>query len=970
MICTFGRNVLFCALLLSGGVATGLDWNGALITGVTPGGRVFFEPGEEIAFTLKLVGVGEELPPGEYFVDWERRGDDGVRERGRAALPLPTGGLTVKTKGDKPGFICLEANVVTKDGKRVRKDHRWEPRVFFQGGAAVRPDDIPIADAPADYDAFWAAAMKELDAVPIKAQTTQVECGDKAVKCLAVRIPCAGPHPATGYVTIPVAASASNRMPIKLKFMGASTSEQKPPPGGPHDSIWMVVNPNGYELGRGQQYVKDFLASVSEKGYMYGFGPKSNESRHTSYWKYCALRAVRSLQWLKTLPEWDGREIALSGGSQGDWQCFHAAANVSGVTGIVANGSWGCDWTGQAQFGRLKSTFRPPCWFPDMAYFDPVFAARRIACPVDIAVAGLGDYVSTPSSLTLLYRSLRGPKRITYVQGWTHGWRPSEPAPQRFTVDGGYDAAKKGGFFALDVSSYVRDELKAGHRRVVVPKGRYELDAPSGAATCISVEGVDGVEIDFSGSDLVARRRIGVLQLSCCTNVTVRNASVDYANLPFTQALVEKVDGDGSWDVRVIPGYPIPNEDELSSGAVFPIQAYDGRTHELRNPLRFRDGVKIVRTGDDTYRIESGKDRRGAVGDIAVWSIRDKAVPFIGGVVWLRDCAGCMVEDVTVYATPRGACGFYESGAYGNVYRRCALVRRPSDSDFVKRGCRRLRSGDHDAFNSRISDRGPIVDGCTFQYHCDDCVNISGLYAFVIAQRGRELHVVAPYGGAPCIGDGDICQVMRADGTCPPDVSAVSVRELRATTADERAAIGREFLWPGLADRMTRVFSLVIAEDRDVPYGSMVMSERRQGNGFVIRNCTMGRNRARGLLVKASGGLVESNLIERVECEAVHSCPEYEFMEGGCSRNLVVRGNVMVGNGGGVLVSGTNGRHKPLPLGAHSDIEIVDNVISGSWTGVKVVGCTNLVVRGNRIEGLRPNPKRTGPVEVVNSSFR
>ena len=108
------------------------------------------------------------------------------------------------------------------------------------------------------------------------------------------------------------------------------------------------------------------------------------------------------MQWLKTIPEWDGKTLVLAGGSQGDWQCYHAAAHVSGVTEINANGSWGCDWTGQAQFGRLRSIYRPKCWFPDMAYFDPVFAAKRIACPVKIDFAGLGDYVSTPASLTLL----------------------------------------------------------------------------------------------------------------------------------------------------------------------------------------------------------------------------------------------------------------------------------------------------------------------------------------------------------------------------------------------------------------------------------------------------------------------------------------------------------------------------------------------------------------------------------------
>ena len=126
------------AFVLFGAAAYGLNWDNALITGTTPGGKVFYAPGEEMVFTLKLDGMKEPLPAGTYFVDWERRGDDGLVKRGRAPLPFPPEGLVLKTKSDKPGFVCIEANVVTKDGKRVPKNHRWEKRVFFPRTTAGR----------------------------------------------------------------------------------------------------------------------------------------------------------------------------------------------------------------------------------------------------------------------------------------------------------------------------------------------------------------------------------------------------------------------------------------------------------------------------------------------------------------------------------------------------------------------------------------------------------------------------------------------------------------------------------------------------------------------------------------------------------------------------------------------------------------------------------------------------------------
>ncbi len=1421
--------------------AWGVNWDQALIRGTTPGGKMFFEPNEEMAFTLTLEGVKETLPPDTYFVDWERRGDDGLTEKGRAPLPFPKDGLVLKTKSAKPGFVCIEANVVTKDGKRVPKKHRWEKRVFFQGGAGVRPNEIPMATEPADYDAFWASCLEELAAVPMDATLKPVPCTDKEVKLYAVSIPCAGPQPVTGYLTIPVTASKTNRMPITAAYRGASQDEQLAPAGGPHDRISMLINPNGYELGRGPEYVKQFFKDVSEPGYGYGMGPKSNARKETSYWKWCALRAIRYLQWIKTLPEWDGKELVITGGSQGDWQCYHAAAHVPGVTRMNGNGSWGCDWTGQAEFKRLRSTYRPSCWYPDMAYFDPVFAAKRITCPVNISFSGLGDYCSTPASLTLVYRNLKGPKQITYVQGSTHGWRPA--GMQRQTVDDGWNAAafdpveavraqlkagnrtisipkgvyavapKKSGFYlslkgvadtiidfngseirglvntgffrlesctnvairnvtldyktlpftqgeiistdaektwtvklipgypvpaggeegawpfqvydrtslelknpmrcwdgfkiektgvdtyrvsggrnrrgdvgdyvvwgmpppkgslegdhvserdvvysratvrcvfenvtayatpggrafeehltegnvyracrlirrppetdfaprglkrlrsgnhdafmsrravegpkilgctamyhcddAVNISGmygvvyevkgrwvrlleyipsvfhvgdttqamtadgkplprmtvtavknggeltaaereyvktiglwrgldrlcktaveievddpsaltrgaavisnraqgngfeirgcrfgrnralgirlrashgtiadnvidrpegcgvfvgpeyewlegglaenvrienntligcdvyvggaaahrwklprnvyrnlvitnnacpaksaaldggnpldYVRAKVAKGARTISVPKARYWVTPAAGEGAYLMLKGLSNVTIDFNGSELIGSFATGMLALHDCTNVTIRNVAIDYAELPFTQAVIEKVDKDRTWDVRVIPGYPCPDADQIKDGddSFWPIQAYSAKTLEPKNFMRFRDNVKIVRTGVDTYRISGGLNRTGDVGDIAVWSIRERGRPINGSTVSAPGCAQCLFENITVYATPHG-CGFAEFSADGNRYLNCRLIRRPPETDLFPRGLKRLRSGNHDAFNSRCSYKGPLLDGCTFQYHCDDCANISGFYAFVTKQEGRVLRI-APYGGHLRIDPGDVCQVMTFEGMCPKDVKVLSIVPDGDTTAAERKLFEGYNLWPGIARSNRHAYKVTLDADVTLPEGSVIISNRRMGNGFILRNCTMGHNRARGFLIKASDGLIENNVLEGIEGWGVQIAPEYEWMEGGCSRNMVVRNNVFRNNGGGVLLAGNNGARKPLPADSHRNVAITGNRIEGGYNGIVVTGCTGLDVTGNTIR-LKPGVK-TGLIILNN----
>lgn len=416
-----------------------VNWDSAWLSGSLGRDCPFFAPGEEMVFTIRLEGAQGGIPPDTYFVDWERRGDDGIVEKGRAPLPTAESPLVVRTRMDSPGFVCVEANVVTADGKRVPRNHRWEKRVFFMGGAAVAPETLAPGTEPPDYAEFWAAQAAALGAVPIEAELAPAPCADEGVRIYSVRVACAGPRPVTGWLTMPADASPGKRYPIEVSYRGASHDDQPAPQKGPHDRIRLECNGHGFDLGKGPEYVKGFFASICKPGYEYGFDPESNEHRENSYWLGMALRAVRALQWVSTLPEWDGRTLELAAGSQGGWQALHAAARFPRVTKITTASTWGCDWTGQAELGRLKAGYRPKCWFPDMAYFDPVFAAKRVRCPVEITRAGLGDYVCAPSSLAVLYNVLDVPKKIVWRQGWTHGWSPADMGT--WTVDGGFDAA-------------------------------------------------------------------------------------------------------------------------------------------------------------------------------------------------------------------------------------------------------------------------------------------------------------------------------------------------------------------------------------------------------------------------------------------------------------------------------------------------------------------------------------------------
>ena len=513
----------------------------------------------------------------------------------------------------------------------------------------------------------------------------------------------------------------------------------------------------------------------------------------------------------------------------------------------------------------------------------------------------------------------------------------------------------------IDPVKLVEDGIAAGKTAVTIPCGDYTLDLAAEKTTYFKFVGKHDLTIDFSGSKLWGEVNTRMFDLVGCTNVTIKNVTVDYPfSLPYTQAKILAVDKDRNWEVEIIDGYPVPSAAQIAPNArIWPVQVYSSDGKTLVNPMRFRNGIKIEHLYDRRYRVSGGIDRRGEVGDIAVWSLGEYSRKTENCAFLLTACTGCTLENCTVYATPMG-CGFAELAADRNTYRGCKLTRCPPTKDPVTRGVKRMRSGNHDAFNSRRSFTGPLIENCCFAFHCDDDVNISGYFALVTGQNGRNLRV-CPFGGLVPCAVGDSCQVMTASGERPADVSVMGCKDEGVLSPDDRAFIDSFYLYPGVKETISRVYEVTIDRDIDLPRGSVIISNRRQGNGFVIRDSDFGPNRARGLLIKASDGIIENNRIGGVEGNPVMIAPEVQWLEGGISSDLKIIGNKMKANGGGVLIAGNNMMNNPLPFGAHRNIVLEHNTVESPSAALKAVGCSGLVLKDNCFKSGKGEP-----VELVN----
>ena len=431
----------------------------AWIKGTTDKDPVSYKVGEEMVFTLTPMGLDGEVPAGEYSLS-VRRSDDftyGSEEK----FPFDGKPFVYKTKIDRPGFVRIEAFVVDKKGKRVKKQFTGDPNtpegrkamnkfekakkdVFFDGGAGAEIEKLTPPEEPKDFDAFWAKQFASLDKVPIKVlEKVEVPQKNKNAKLYAVSIACAeGVRPVTGYLSVPNGVESGKKYPVRLETHGYSGNPGFHTPGewARDNEICLNINAHGMKLpafGATEEDLAALRASIKSNGKSYAFDPEQNKDPETAYFRGMVLRVKRGLQFLKSLDGWNHKDVKASGGSQGGLQTIWAAGCGEGVTHANSDITWCCDLpSNERRLAKKASTagwYIP--WVSGLGYFDAATWAKRIptTCYTNISRAGLGDYTCPPMGLAKMYNNIPGTKKgIRWVQGSEHGYVPPEYAGRDF----------------------------------------------------------------------------------------------------------------------------------------------------------------------------------------------------------------------------------------------------------------------------------------------------------------------------------------------------------------------------------------------------------------------------------------------------------------------------------------------------------------------------------------------------------
>lgn len=385
--------------------------------GETDKNPLAYKVGEKMTFTVSLVDRDAKNAPvkGRKLV-WKFSGDDGASSKGEATSDEP---LVLSTSISKPGFVRLTVNVLDEKGKSLKGKTEK-----FDGGAGANVAEIESLSEPADFDDFWAKQLVAVSSLKGEVKFGENHSKAKLQPWCAIRrrgyvvrtfeLPMGdGERPATGLVAWPEGAQPKS-LKLKVRFFGYGWGQTSFLGGDfKPDTLALAVTRHGEETDREADYYTNLKTNV-----LSGFCFRRTNRPETTDQLKMLLRDWRAIRWAKTLPEWNGSDLTVTGGSMGGFQSLAMAALDKSVTSAVVTIPWHACIYGKAKFGRMGGWF--PAWTEALGYFDTANFAKRITCSVDMTI-GLGDYTCPPSGEMVLYRNLKGPKKLTAKQNMGHG---------------------------------------------------------------------------------------------------------------------------------------------------------------------------------------------------------------------------------------------------------------------------------------------------------------------------------------------------------------------------------------------------------------------------------------------------------------------------------------------------------------------------------------------------------------------
>lgn len=363
-----------------------------------------YQPGEAASFTVTVNRFNAPLKGAKVHVEIgpERQPPSISKDLLLADGTLSINGGTLK----EPGFLrCVVTASV--DGRT----YRGLTTVGFA------PERIkPLAEVPADFLSFWNDGKKELASFPMDNKMTLLpERCTQNVNVYHVNLQGYGRGSRIyGILCVP---AKPGRYPALLRVPGAGV---RPYAGdaalAERGVITLEIGIHGIPVTM-EPAVYTSLAA----GALSNYQNFNLDDRDRFYYKRVYLNCLRANDFLVSLPQWDGRNLGVSGGSQGGALTVVTAALDDRVTCAAGLYPALCDLTATLQnraggwphyFEKWNVAFNNKAdKIKTCGYYDVVNFARQLKVPT-LFTWGFNDEVCPPTTMHAAYNSIPSPKKL------------------------------------------------------------------------------------------------------------------------------------------------------------------------------------------------------------------------------------------------------------------------------------------------------------------------------------------------------------------------------------------------------------------------------------------------------------------------------------------------------------------------------------------------------------------------------
>jgi len=372
-----------------------------------------YKLGEEAVFSVHIykhdcllqgVTVDYELGP-ECYADTKKKG-----------VVLKDGKLVLKASMKEPGFLRCKV-VARVDG------------VNYEGLATVAYAEDRIFSKtkdPVDFDKFWADAIEEARKTPLLPELNLLP--DKCTSTLNV-YEASFQNDRTnsriyGLLYIP---KKPGKYPAVLQVPGAGFRPRDGVNFG-DEVIALEIDIHGVPV----THRKEFYTQLGA-GPLRNYSSVNKNNRDTHYYKRVYVGCVRAVDFLFSLPEFNGRTVGVTGGSQGGALSIVTAALDPRIKFVSALYPALCDFSGYLhnRAGGWPHYYRNAKPLPGeveaLSYYDVVNFARRVRVPGWYSW-GFNDVTCPPTSMFAAYNEITAPKELHLFPKTGHWTYPEQQA--------------------------------------------------------------------------------------------------------------------------------------------------------------------------------------------------------------------------------------------------------------------------------------------------------------------------------------------------------------------------------------------------------------------------------------------------------------------------------------------------------------------------------------------------------------